>query len=206
MYLKELATLANKKNITKLVIEVVRRNIKSNSLEISFDCSPGCKSRILLIHSRHVYKNVDGKKIFKHDRFMDLEEYVKNGLREYVPRRSDVFWALLVGLTGVIGLLVVSLPKIRNLISRVKKMIDEDGDHIYLLIPREGITIPLLKISNNNNKVVIFPWLALSLKIAGYYIIRLTYPDMYVSWEDALGLEQDPKLEVVSEPIQPGSL
>jgi len=110
-----------------------------------------------LIHSRYVYRNIDGKKIFKHDRFMDLEEYVKNGLREYVARRSDVFWALLVGLTGVIGLLVVSLPKIRNFISRVKKMIDEDCDLVYLLIAREGITIPLIKISNNNNKLVISP-------------------------------------------------
>jgi len=186
----------------KLIIEVVKRDIKSNSLEISYDCSPGCKSRILLIHSRYVYRYIDGKKIFKHDKFMDLEEYVKNGLREYVAKRSDVFWALLVGLTGVVGLLVVSLPKIRNLISRVKKMIDEDGDPVYLLLPREGITIPLLKISSNNNRVVIFPWLALSLKIAGYYIVRLTYPDIHASWEDALGLEQDPKIEVVSEPIQ----
>jgi len=206
MHLEELTTLANKKNVTKLIIEVVRRDIKPNSLEISFECSPGCKSRVLLIHSRYVYRNIDGKKIFKHDRFMDLEEYVKNGLREYVARRSDVFWALLVGLTGVIGLLVISLPKIRNFISRVKKMIDEDGDSVYLLIAREGITIPLIKISNNNNKLVISPWLALSLKIAGYYIVRLTYPDINVSWEDALGLEQDPKIEVVSEPIQLESL
>jgi len=206
MYVEKLTDLANKRNISKLVIEIVSKEIKSTNLEISYGGSPGYKSRILLIHSRYVYRNIDGKKIFKQDRFMDLEEYVKYGLREYVNRRSDVFWALLVGLTGIIGLLVISLPKIRNFINKVKKMIDEDGDLVYLLISREGVIIPLLKISKDNNKIVIFSGLALSLKIAGYYIVRLSYPDTYTSWEDALGLEQDPKLEVVSEPAQLGSL
>ena len=206
MYVEKLTDLANKRNISKLVIEIVSKEIKSTNLEISYGGSPGYKSRILLIHSRYVYRNIDGKKIFKQDRFMDLEEYVKYGLREYVNRRSDVFWALLVGLTGIIGLLVISLPKIRNFINKVKKMIDEDGDLVYLLISREGVIIPLLKISKDNNKIVIFSGLALSFKIAGYYIVRLSYPDTYTSWEDALGLEQDPKLEVVSEPAQLGSL
>ena len=206
MYVEKLTDLANKRNISKLVIEIVSKEIKSTNLEISYGGSPGYKSRILLIHSRYVYRNIDGKKIFKQDRFMDLEEYVKYGLREYVNRRSDVFWALLVGLAGIIGLLVISLPKIRNFINKVKKMIDEDGDLVYLLISREGVIIPLLKISKDNNKIVIFSGLALSLKIAGYYIVRLSYPDTYTSWEDALGLEQDPKLEVVSEPAQLGSL
>lgn len=206
MYVEKLTDLANKRNISKLVIEIVSKEIKSTNLEIFYGGSPGYKSRILLIHSRYVYRNIDGKKIFKQDRFMDLEEYVKYGLREYVTRRSDVFWALLVGLTGIIGLLVISLPKIRNFINKVKKMIDEDGDLVYLLISREGVIIPLLKISKDNNKIVIFSGLALSLKIAGYYIVRLSYPDTYASWEDALGLEQDPKLEVVSEPAQLGSL
>jgi len=40
MHLEELTTLANKKNITKLIIEVVRRDIKQNSLEISLNALP----------------------------------------------------------------------------------------------------------------------------------------------------------------------
>lgn len=205
MQLDKLTALIHKRKMQKLIIEVLNRDIESCDLEISYSSPPGYKSRILLIHSRYVYTGANSKKIFKQDKFMDLEEYVKKGLREYVTRRSDLFWALLIGLTGVIGLLAINLPKIRNIVNNVKKMIDEDGDLVYVLRHRMGLIIPLLKISIDSNEMVIFHGLAFSLKVAGYYIVRVTYPDGYASWEDALGLEQDPKIEVISEPILMGS-
>ncbi len=202
MQLEELSSSINKRNLQKLILEIVNNNIRSSDFEISYTSMPGYKSKILLIHSRYVYRGLDGKRFFKHDKFMDLEEYVKKGLREYVAGRSDVFWALLISLTGVIGLLIIIIPKIRSIVNKVKKMIDEDGDIVYMLMHGKNLTIPLLKTSIANNKILVFNGLALSLKIAGYYIVRLTYPDSYVSWVEALGLEQDPKIDVISEPFQ----
>ncbi|MCS7126652.1 MAG: hypothetical protein NZ929_07075 [Aigarchaeota archaeon] len=200
MYSYEIIDLARKRDVLRLSIEVIRQNIHSSNLEISNKPSIGCRSSILLIHSRYVYTNIDGKKVFKMEKFMELEEFVKKNLREYSSRRSDAFWALLIGLTGVLGLIAINIPRLRDIKKRVKRMVDEDGDMVYVTMSSEGLMIPLLKISRSNYKIIIFSSLASALKIAGYYIIRLTYPDSYSSWEEALGLEQDPRIEVISEP------
>lgn len=124
MQLEKLTTQISKRNLRKLILEIVSNDIRSGDLEIPYTSMPGYKSKILLIHSRYVYRGLDGKRFFKHDRFMDLEEYVKKGLREYIARRSDVFWALLIGLTSVIGLLIINIPKIRSIVNK-KEVISE---------------------------------------------------------------------------------
>ncbi|MEN2973948.1 MAG: hypothetical protein ABDH32_00005 [Candidatus Caldarchaeales archaeon] len=183
-------------------LEVIHQNIPSSNLEISYSTPIGYRSKILLIHSRSVYVNIDNKRVFKIEKFMDIEEYVKRGLREYVARRSDTFWALLIGLTGLIGLIAFHIPRLRDLRSRIRRMVDEDGDRVYVFMSREGLMIPLIKISTANNKLVIYSALASALKIAGYYIVKFVYPASYVSWEEAIGLEQDPKIEIISEPYR----
>ena len=160
---------------------------------------------LLTIHSKYVLENTDGKKIFKPGRFEELETFVRKGLHSFPHYRSEVFWALLIGLAGVFGLIAAYVPEILRLKSRarIKRWIDEEGHTIYLASVKE-LMIPLLKLSRDRRIIIVEPALVSALKYSGHYLVKLSYPAGYASWEEAIGLEADPKLEVVMNPEQLG--
>lgn len=197
-----LEELARRRDVLRLSLELARLNLGGGGLEIKLEPPEGWKSVVLLIHSRHVLTNIDGKRVFRPDRLMELEEYVRRGLREYRARKGEAFWALLIGLTGVVGLLAANLPELLGLRrrARIKRWLDEEGNLVYMASGPGGLMIPLLKVNRDGKHVLVEPALALALRSSGYYLVKLTYPEGYVSWEEAVGLEADPRLEVVMEP------
>lgn len=60
----------------------------------------------------------------------------------------------------------------------------------------------LISVNSDRKWYVIHESMASAMSKMGHYVIRLTYPTSAESWREVLGLEIDPKVEIILDPIQ----
>ena len=85
--------------------------------------------------------------------------------------------------------------------SKVNRFMDENGDIVYIAKSHEGRMAHLISVSSERNWFIIHEPMASAMSKMGHYVIRLTYPASAISWREVLGLEIDPKVEIILDPI-----
>jgi hypothetical protein len=161
------------------------------------------KQVILVAPRGSVFLMADGRRIFTPNRLMEIEDYIKGGMRSVRTIQNDLLWALLIGLSGLVGLLVAwSMPrmKIWKDKAKIKRFIDERGDIVYVAQGPDGEMAHLLSVGSDRRYYRIHEPLSNAMFKTGHYIIRLTYPASVVSWKEVMGLEVDPKVEIMMDP------
>lgn len=161
------------------------------------------KQVILVAPRGSVFLMPDGRRIFTPNRLAEIEEYGKGGLRTIRTIQNDALWALLVGLSGFFGLvfawMMPRLPIGRDK-AKVKRFIDERGDIVYVARSPDGGMAHLLTVASDRRRYLIHEPLSNAICKMGHYVIRLTYPASVASWREVMGLEVDPKVEVILDP------
>lgn len=163
------------------------------------------KQVILVAQRGSVFIMPNGKRIFSPDKLIEIEEFAKNQFRIFRSIQNDALWALLVGLSGFLGILFVwMIPRIPlgKDRSKVKRFIDEQGDIVYIAKSPDGSMAHLLSVSSDRKNYLIHEPLTNAICDTGHYVVRFTYPASVATWKEMLGLEVDPKVEVMLDPAQ----
>jgi len=163
------------------------------------------KQVILIAPRGSVYIMPDGRRVFTPNRLSEIEEFMNGGLRSIRTIQNDVIWATLVGLSGMIGLIFAwVLPRIsfRKDRAKIRRFLDENGDIVYMARQPEGNLTHLLTVGSERIRYLIHEPLSSSLTKMGFYVILLTYPASTTSWREVLGLDIDPKVEILLDPNQ----
>ncbi len=161
------------------------------------------KQVILVAPRGSVFLMPDGRRVFTPNRLMEIEDYTKGGMRSIRTIQNDLLWALLIGLSGLVGLLVAwSMPRVKigKDKAKVKRFIDERGDIVYIARGPDGELAHLLSVGSDRRHYKLHEPLSSAMFKTGHYIIRLTYPASVVSWKEVMGLEVDPKVEILMDP------
>ncbi len=161
------------------------------------------KQVILVAPRGSVFLMPDGRRIFAPKRLMEIEEYVKGGVRSVRSIQNDTLWALLIGLSGILGLAFAwSMPRVKiwKDKAKIRRFIDENGDIVYVAQSPDGEMAHLLSVGSDRRHYKIHEPLSNAMSKTGHYILRFTYPSSVVSWREVLGLEVDPKVEIMMEP------
>jgi hypothetical protein len=161
------------------------------------------KQVILVAPRGSVFIMPDGRRVFTPNRLAELEEFTGEGLRSIRTIQKDVIWATLVGLSGIFGIMLAwILPRIRfrKDKAKIKRFLDENGDIVYMARHPEGNLTHLLTVGSDRIRYLIHEPLASSLARMGFYVILLTYPSSATSWREVLGLDIDPRVEIIMDP------
>jgi hypothetical protein len=199
-----LKNLQKKNRIVDLSVALLKFQIlNQDAVEITSEENKLEKQVILVAPRGSVFLMPDGRRIFTPNKLTEIEEYIKGGIRSVRTIQNDALWALLVGLSGMLGLAVAWLmPRLR--ISRdkakIKRFIDEVGDIVYIAKSPDGGMAHLLSVSSDRRFYRIHEPLTNAMIKTGHYVIRLTYPASVASWRELLGLEVDPKVEIMMDP------
>lgn len=197
--------LMKKKRIADLSIAMLKFQVlPRKEIKITINNDELTKQVILIAPKESVLFMPDGRRVFIPHKLNELEIYVKSGLRTIRTIQNDNLWALLVGLSGMLGLIFAwAIPRFRiwREKSKVNRFMDENGDIVYIAKNSEGRMAHLISVSSERNWFIIHEPMASAISNMGHYVIRLTYPASAISWREVLGLEIDPKVEIILDPL-----
>ncbi len=199
-----LEQLEKKNRIVDLSVALLKLQVLPRGpIEITSQEDELEKQVILVAPRGSVFLMPDGRRIFTPNRLMEIEDYLKVGLRSVRSIQNDLLWALLIGLSGLLGLLVAwSMPRVKigRDKAKIKRFIDERGDIVYVARTPDGEMAHLISVGSDRRHYRIHEPLSNAMFKTGHYIIRLTYPASVVSWKEVMGLEVDPKVEIMMDP------
>lgn len=199
-----LETLTKKNRIVDLSVALLKFQVLSRSaVNISREETESEKQVILIAPRGSVFIMPDGRRVFTPNRLAEIEEYIKGGLRSIRTIQNDALWATLVGLSGLLGLIfawIVPRLPLRKDKAKIKRFLDERGDIVYMAKSPSGNLTHLITVGSDRMRYLIHEPLASAISKMGYYVIRLTYPATATSWREVLGLEIDPKVEILLDP------
>lgn len=201
-----LESFQKKKKIADLSIAMLKFQVlPKKEIDITINDNELTKQVILIAPRESVLLMPNGKRIFIPNKLNELEEYVKSGLRTIRTIQNDSLWAILIGLSGMLGLVFAwAIPRLRMWRDRTKvnRFMDENGDIVYIAKNHEGRMAHLISVNSDRKWYIIHESMASAMSKMGHYVIRLTYPASAVSWQEVLGLEIDPKVEIILDPVQ----
>lgn len=196
--------LTKKRRIADLSIAMLKFQVlPRNEIEITRNDNELTKHVILIAPKESVLIMPDVSRVFIPNRLSEIEEYVKGGLRSIKTIQNDTLWALLVGLSGMLGLVFAwAIPRVRFFRdkSKINRFMDENGDIVYIAKSPDGRLAHLISVGSDRKWYLLHESLASALSRMGHYVIRLTYPATATSWREVLGLEIDPKVEIMLDP------
>ncbi len=198
--------LTSKNRTVDLSIALLKFQLLSrNAVNINREDTEYEKQVILISPRGSVLIMPDGRRVFNLNSLTEIEEYVKSGLRKIKTIQNDFLWALIVGLSGLAGLILAKIiPRLhlRSDKAKVIRFIDEIGDIVYIARSPDGNMAHLLTVDVDKRRYRIHEPLANSICRMGHYLIRLTYPASALTWKEVLGLEIDPKVEIIIDPTK----
>lgn len=137
-----LESFQKKKKIADLSIAMLKFQVlPKKEIDITINDNELTKQVILIAPRESVLLMPNGKRIFIPNKLNELEEYVKSGLRTIRTIQNDSLWAILVGLSGMLGLVFAwAIPRLRMWRDRTKvnRFMDENGDIVYIAKNHEG--------------------------------------------------------------------
>ncbi len=199
-----LERLTKKNRVADLSVALLKFQVLSrDAIDISREDTDVDKQVILVAPRGSVFIMPDGRRVFTPDRLAEIEEYVKEGLRTIRTVQNDSLWAVIVGLSGLIGLIFTwTIPRIPigKDKAKIKRFIDDRGDIVYIAKSSDGGMTHLISVGSDRKHYLIHEPLASAISKMGHYVVRFTYPASVSSWKEMLGLEVDPKVEIMLDP------
>lgn len=197
--------LAREKRTVDLSIALLKFQLLPMSpIEVSLDAEE--QKQIVLIAPRgRALILPNGRRIFDPNALVDIEDHVRRGFRQIKHLQNDMAWATLVGLSGVFGLafesFLSSLFSRRKDKAQVRRWIDERGNAVYVAKDSNGMMAHLMAVGFDRRYYMLYEPLVNALLKTRHYVLRFTYPATATSWQQALGLEVDPQIEVLLDPV-----
>jgi len=201
-----LENLTKRNRLIDLSVALLRFQILPRSATSISRYDNECEKQVILVAQRgSVFIMPNGRRIFTPNRLIEIEEFAKNQFRIFHSIQNDALWALLVGLSGFLGIIFAwMIPRIPfgKDQSKIKRFLDEQGDIVYIAKSPDGGMAHLLSVSSDRKNYMIHEPLANAICDTGHYVVRFTYPASVATWKEMLGLEVDPKVEVMLDPAQ----